>query len=350
MVASGTRNTLMSKIQPFKLRNATLAGQLVAVVLLSLLGIQAAQSKPQDYLNGMDAYNKRDYATAKKFFVRMVQDTPDDSLGHYYLANTMVFLKDTAGASREYQTAIDNADSDDLKGNCEAALKSLKTTGVKGAAATLKASVTVPGGAPGAGAAAGTVPGAGAGPGAVPGAGTVSGAVPGGATGGGAASGAASVAVPGTPGGATGAIGAATPAAAIPPENQTLMQRQAEDRKREVARQTELQQKSILDAAKQQATRIKTDYTVDPSMTYRRGGRAYADQMKKEGDSQAQSVMKRANQQAADYKKYVDEKKAVLDDVVNNLDSQMNQTGGASKIHLKKEGTNLHVRNYEFSH
>jgi hypothetical protein len=72
--------------------------------------------------------------------------------------------------------------------------------------------------------------------------------------------------------------------------------------------------------------------------------------MKKEGEDQADAVLKRAEIQAADYKKYQDEKNAALNDVSNNLDSQMNQSGSPGKIHLKKEGTNLNVRNYDFSH
>ncbi len=262
----------------------------------------------------MQAYNRQDYVTAKKLFQHMVADTPEDSLGHYYLANTMVFLKDAAGATREYQIAIDNADSDDMKGNCETALKSLKKAGYKGAAEALKASAT---------ASVPTNPGAGVG---------------------------------GFNGTGPASAGAGTKQAAaadlppVPLENQSLLQRQAEERWQSALLEAETQQKAILEAAKQQATRIKADHTVDPSFTYRRGGRAYADALKKEGNDQASSVLKRASDHALEYQKFADQKKAVIDDVVNSLDSQMNQTAGVSKIHLKREGTNLNVRNYEFSH
>jgi lysyl-tRNA synthetase class I len=125
------------------------------------------------------------------------------------------------------------------------------------------------------------------------------------------------------------------------------MMRQVYEHSTSVSQQTENQQKSILEAAKSQAERIKNDHYVDPNYYRRRG---YAEQMKAEGNAQAEAVLKRAQQQAADYKHYVDEKNAALNDVSNNLDDQMNQSAAPGKIHLKKEGTNLNVRNYEFNH
>jgi hypothetical protein len=321
MLATATLISFKPQMKPPKPPMFKHAGKIPAALLLTFIALsgQAAISKPQDYLTGMQAYNSHDYVTAKKWFARMIQDTPDDSLGHYYMANTMVFLKDTTGAMKEYQTAIDNADSDDLRLNCESAMKTLKKAGAKGAAALLSGSASVSAKA----AAAGST----------------------------SAAGSATATAASTSQAATSAAAAAlTPAtAAVQPESLSLLQRQAEDRKSNALREQETQQKAILDAAKMQADRIKADHTVDP-LSYRRGGRYWSDQLKKEGNDQAAEVMKRANLQAADYKKLADEKKAVLDDVTNNLDDQMNQTVGTSKIHLKKEGTNLNVRNYEFSH
>jgi tetratricopeptide (TPR) repeat protein len=220
---------------------------------------QSALSKSQDYEAGMSAFYKGDYNDAKVLFGKAIKENPKDAASHFALGNTLRILRDSQGATKEYQAAVENADSEEMKGNAQAALRKMSDSS----------------------------------------------------------------------------------------EPQSLLMRQLDDRKTHVSTQTEGQQKSILDAAKSQAERIKNDHYVDPN-SYRRGN--YAEQMKKEGQDQADAVLKRAQTQAADYKKYVDEKNAALNDVSNNLDDQMNKAGGTSKIHLKREGTNLNVRNYEFSH
>lgn len=221
--------------------------------------LQSALSKSQDYDAGMSAFYKGDYSGAKVFFGKAIKENPKDAASHFALGNTLRILRDSQGATKEYQAAIETSNSEEMKGNAQAALQKMSD---------------------------GSVP-------------------------------------------------------------QSLLMRQVDDRKTHVSTQTEGQQKSILESAKSQAERIKSDHYVDPS-NYRR--RLYADQMKKEGEDQANAVLKRAEIQAADYKKYQDEKNAALNDVSNNLDSQMNQSGSPGKIHLKKEGTNLNVRNYDFSH
>lgn len=317
----------------------------IAVASLSsicLSGLQAF-AQPQDYSAGMEAYSKHDFAAARQYFSRMVKDAPEDPLGHYYLANTMVFMKDLTAATKEYQTAIENADSDDVKDGCESALKALKKSGVKGAAAALEKSAAMSALPAGPSLIAPPIP-------------TPGRQFPdiGGSTknAGGSGFSSGSTLAPGTPsagaGGTPGADGSKT--AAISPENMTSLQKQIEERKKQAAQENELQQKAVLDAAKKQADRIKAEHSYDASMSYRGRARYWAEEYKKEGTAQANAVMQQASRQAADYKKYVDEKKAILDDVANSLDSQMNQTGGSSKIHLKREGTNLNVRNYEFSH
>ena len=228
-------------------------------VALVSLPLQNAFSKSQDYESGMNAFYKGDYSGAKVSFNKAIKENPKDATAHYALGNTLRILRDTQGATNEYQAAIENADSEDMKENAQAALRKMSD---------------------------GSVP-------------------------------------------------------------QSALMRQVDDRKTHVSTQTEGQQKAILEAAKSQAERIKDDHNVDAS-NWRR--RYYAEQMKQEGEAQADAVLKHAQVQAADYKKFQDEKNAALNDVSNNLDSQMNQTAGTSKIHLKKEGTNLNVRNYEFSH
>ena len=312
-----------------------------ALLLLSLVAHpQMAVCSPQDYIAGMDAYNRRDYVAAKKCFANMVKDTPEDSLGHYNLANTLVSLKDTAGAISEYKIAMENADSDDVRNNCQAALKRLEKPdpkGKKGALAGAKNS-TVTGKSDQlktgsvstdstASAASGT---------------SASGLNAAGASSAGSGSSTA------TTGKATAAVNG-VPEVTLP-DMRTPMQKQADDRKSSVSQQSESQQKAILDAAKAQAARIKAEHDADANNLIGRRRGYYQDQIKKEGTDQAKSVMDHATKQAGEYKKYVDEKAAALNDVVNNLDSQMNTTGGASKIHLKREGTNINVRNYEFSH
>jgi tetratricopeptide (TPR) repeat protein len=239
-------------------RSFKLAIACLGVTLISL-PVQNAFSKSQDYEAGMNAFYKGDYSGAKISFNKAIKENPKDAAAHFALGNTLRILRDSQGATKEYQSAIDNADSEDMKGNAQAALQKMSD---------------------------GSVP-------------------------------------------------------------QSTLMRQVDDRKTHVSTQTEGQQKAILDAAKSQAERIRNDHNVDAS-NWRR--RYYAEQMKQEGEAQADAVLKHAKVQAAEYKKFQDEKNAALNDVSNNLDSQMNQTGGKSKIHLKKEGTNLNVRNYEFSH
>lgn len=274
----------------------------------------------------MNAYNRGDFAAAKKFFANMVKDTPEDSLGHYNLANTLVSLKDTAGAISEYKVAMENADSDDVRQNCEAALKRLVKPDPKakkdGAGASGAKNDKIAG----------------------KGDQLKTGSVSTDATAGGTAAGAGAAAGSA----AAAATGAGT--AVTVPDIRTPLQKQADDRRNSVKQESESQQKAILDAAKAQANRIKAEHDEDANNLVGRRRGWYQDQIKKEGTEQAKSVMDRASKQASEYKKYVDEKSAALNDVVNNLDSQMNTTGGASKIHLKREGTNMNVRNYEFTH
>jgi vacuolar-type H+-ATPase subunit H len=253
IICSGS---MKNRPHKFAMLFSTLA---VMSVQFQCVFLQSALSKSQDYEAGMNSFYKGDYSGAKVFFGKAIKENPKDAASHFALGNTLRILRDSQGATKEYQTAVENADSEEMKGNAQAALRKMSD---------------------------GSAP-------------------------------------------------------------QSLLMRQVDDRKTHVSTQTEGQQKSILEAAKNQAERIKNDHYVDPS-NYRR--RNYAEEMKKEGEDQADAVLKRAQTQAADYKKYVDEKNAALNDVSNNLDDQMNKAGGPGKIHLKREGTNLNVRNYEFSH
>jgi hypothetical protein len=258
------RSKTLQFIEPVNMKNRPRKfAMLYLIVMLSASSqsalIQSALSKSQNYDAGMNAFYKGDYSGARDSFNKAVQENPKDAASHFALGNTLRILRDSQGATKEYHAAIENTDSEEMKGNAQAALQKMSSDSAP----------------------------------------------------------------------------------------QSLLMRQVDDRKTHVSTQTEIQQKDILESAKSQAERIKNDHNVDAT-NYRR--RYYADQMKKEGEDQANAVLKRAKAQAADYKKSQDEKNAALNDVSNNLDSQMNQASSPGKIHLKKEGTNLNVRNYEFSH
>jgi hypothetical protein len=255
----------------------------------------------------MEAYKKHDFVQAKTKFESLVRAKPDDARAHYYLANTLVFLKEMKAAAREYQTAIENAQSDDIRENSLAALRVLQNAGVKG-----------------------------------------------GDSGGRAAQSAKTNSLGGAPAynASSSSSAAAASAATSAPDAQSTLERQAEERKDIFSQQAEAAKKKALETGELQAKQISSEHTVDPYVARRNrfGGRAYADAIKEEGEKQAAEARQRAKMQADGYKRYVEEKNAALDQAANNLSDQLNQDSGPGKVRLKREGTNLNVRNYEFGH
>jgi hypothetical protein len=77
-------------------------------------------------MRGIDAYRKNDYAHAQAYLRQAIKDAPEDSVAHYYMGNTMVKLKNSAGARSEFQKASDSSETEDISENCKIALQKLQ--------------------------------------------------------------------------------------------------------------------------------------------------------------------------------------------------------------------------------
>lgn len=279
-----------------------------------------------DLMRGMSAYQAKDYQTARTYFQRAIQSAPEDSLAHYYLGNTLLKLKDPTGAKKEYQSGATNAETDDVKENCDKAIQSLqkndKTQTVKAGPAlgtgaaptTASASQT------------GTISKDGA-------------PLPPGAPG------AINPAKTATPGQGT------TAAEAVPEIPLTPLQKHALMEKQLLKQESEAAQKQLLENAAAHAKSIEentkraTD-TSDLSWRARARSQAYINDLKAQGDKQRKQELEYGKTRAADQKKMQEEKARSIDEVVNNLNDQMNSKVGSSKVHLKPEGTSIYIRNY----
>jgi tetratricopeptide (TPR) repeat protein len=271
-----------------------------------------------DLMSGMSAYQAKDYRAARTYFQRAVQSAPEDSLAHYYLGNTLLKLKDPTGAKKEYQAGSTNAETDDVKTNCDKAIESLqkndKTQTVKAGPAIGAAAATAGATTTGKDAAAGSsTPGK-----TLPGAGTV----------------------PGLPG-----------AEAIPEVPLTPLQKHANMEKELLRQQTEAAQKQLLENAAMHAKSIEADTkratdTSDMNARYRARAQAYLNDIKAQGDKQRAQALDYGKTRAADAQKMQEEKARSIDEVVNNLNDQMNSKVGNSSVHLKPEGTSIYIRNY----
>jgi Tfp pilus assembly protein PilF len=255
-------------------------------IITSCIAFGSAALASSNLTAGMNAYNRHDYKTARVSLEKAVKVNPDDAIAHYYLANTLLYLNDREGAKREYRKGLENAESDEIRDNCQSALKSLQRLGQ-------------------------------------------------------------------SPAQATAAIKPLTGTThATEPENTaSVLQRQAEERKRTVEQQTENMQKSITQTASERAKAVTeeakqvtdtTDYTAKAA----RKARAYYDDINSDAKQRAGQLIKSANQQAATYKQMVNEKNRAYDESVRNLNDQLNSRTGPGGVQLNPNGTSLYVRNY----
>jgi tetratricopeptide (TPR) repeat protein len=273
-----------------------------------------------DLMSGMSAYQAKDYKAARTYFQRAVQSAPEDSLAHYYLGNTLLKLKDPTGAKKEYQAGSTNAETDDVKTNCDKAIESLQKSDKT---QTVKAGPAIGVGA--ASASAGATP---AGKDSAAGPSTPGKTLPGSGT------------VPGSPG-----------AEAIPEVPLTPLQKHANMEKELLKQQTESAQKQLLENASAHAKAIEADTkratdTSDMNARARARAQAYFNDLKTQGDKQRAQALDYGKTRAADYQKMQEEKARSIDEVVNNLNDQMNSKVGSSSVHLKPEGTSIYIRNY----
>ncbi|HEY9713803.1 MAG TPA: tetratricopeptide repeat protein, partial [Chroococcales cyanobacterium] len=74
--------------------------------------------------------------------------------------------------------------------------------------------------------------------------------------------------------------------------------------------------------------------------------RAEADRILQQGKEKAEFIRARAKQQAQEYMDRLSAQSSKLDEAASNLDTQLNAKQVRGSAYLKKEGTNLFVRNY----
>ena len=298
----------------------------VAIALSFASGAMTTQAlASSDLMRGMSAYQSKDYKTARSYFQRAIMAAPEDSLAHYYLGNTLLKLKDPTGAKKEYQSGSTNAETDDVKENCDKAIESLAKNDKT---QTVKAGPSLgTGGAASASAAAGGA-----------GAGTTSGSTLG---------------SPGKDGAAkTSAPGAGVAASeAVPEVPLTPLQKHALMEKELLKQQSDAAQRQLLNNAAAHAKSIEenTKRATDTSdMNYRARARsqAYMNELKSQGDKQRSQALDYGKSRAAEQQKMQEEKARSIDEVVNNLNDQMNSKVGSSSVHLKPEGTSIYIRNY----
>jgi tetratricopeptide (TPR) repeat protein len=318
---SASARAMMERQVMYSKRAQSFSSAPLSVLVMLSLGFSVTTSPVQassDLMSGMSAYQAKDYRAARTYFQRAVQSAPEDSLAHYYLGNTLLKLKDPTGAKKEYQAGSTNAETDDVKTNCDKAIESLqkddKTQTVKagpaiGAGAASGAAAATPAGKDTAGAQ--STPGKG-----LPGS------------------------VPGSPG-----------AEAVPEVPLTPLQKHANMEKELLKQQTEAAQKQLLENAALHAKSIEADTkratdTSDMNARVRARAQAYLNDLKAQGDKQRAQALDYGKTRAADYQRMQDEKARSIDEVVNNLNDQMNSKVGSSSVHLKPEGTSIYIRNY----
>ncbi|HEY9787924.1 MAG TPA: tetratricopeptide repeat protein [Candidatus Obscuribacterales bacterium] len=89
----------MTKRQKFSLQSAALT----AIMLLTTGGPTSAN----ELANGVASYSKGDYASARISLTAATQQNPGNWLGHYYLANTLVQLRQYEAAKAEYTRCME---------------------------------------------------------------------------------------------------------------------------------------------------------------------------------------------------------------------------------------------------
>lgn len=101
---------------------------LCAVIALDIVCILCLPVFASSYLmRGIAAYKRNDYARAQTFLRQAIKDAPEDSVAHYYLANTLVKLKNPTAARAEFKLASDSSETDDIKENSKNALQKLQS-------------------------------------------------------------------------------------------------------------------------------------------------------------------------------------------------------------------------------
>lgn len=84
-------------------------------------------------MRGIDAYRKNDYVQAQSYLRQAIKAAPEDSVAHYYMANTMVKLRNPAGARTEFRLASESSETDDIRENSKVALQQLQLPNGKNA-------------------------------------------------------------------------------------------------------------------------------------------------------------------------------------------------------------------------
>ena len=75
------------------------------IVVVTYIILTTNASRDFSYAAGMDKYDAGNYSSAATEFRADVKDHPEHSLGHYYLACSLVKLKQRPAAQKEFEKA-----------------------------------------------------------------------------------------------------------------------------------------------------------------------------------------------------------------------------------------------------
>ena len=93
------------------------AGVMFVIVAVTYIILTTNAAKDLSYKAGMDKYDAGQYSNAATDFRQDVKDHPEHSLGHYYLACSLVKIKQRHTAQNEFEKAYQvelHASSPDL--------------------------------------------------------------------------------------------------------------------------------------------------------------------------------------------------------------------------------------------
>jgi tetratricopeptide (TPR) repeat protein len=102
------------------LRRSALYFSLLAplAVLLCAHGTSAGVESQATYTAAMKAYNSREYHRAAELFGMALKENDDNPIGHYYLANTYVKIKEFEKAAGEYKECYETTPDEKLAQYC----------------------------------------------------------------------------------------------------------------------------------------------------------------------------------------------------------------------------------------
>ena len=95
--------------------------KLIMLTCFSLATVAPALAESPFLLQGIDAYNRGNYSDAMNFFGAAMGTDQNNAILHYYMANSLVQLKQKPDAIREYKLALELEPRGKMAANCQAA-------------------------------------------------------------------------------------------------------------------------------------------------------------------------------------------------------------------------------------